>query len=63
MDIRTFRFCAVARRLALSHGRYYAAVFLCENHIDIDVALAVLVQSQVIQLSSSLNTPRLSGTR
>lgn len=46
MDSRTYRFCLLARQLALSHGLSFAAAFLSENGIEIDVALAVLAPRQ-----------------
>lgn len=42
MDFRTYRFCVLARELVSSHGLSFAAAFLSENGIGIDIALAVL---------------------
>lgn len=46
MDIRLHRLCLVALSLRDMHGVYYAACFLSENGVNIDLALAALVRKR-----------------
>ena len=44
MDIRLQRLCLVAQSLRDMHGVYYAACFLFDNGVDIELALAALLR-------------------
>jgi hypothetical protein len=44
MDIRLHRLCLVAQSLREMHGVYYAACFLFDNGVDIELALSALLR-------------------
>lgn len=48
MDIKTFRLCRAARELAQLHGVFFAAAFLAEQRIPIEIALALLAKKYPI---------------
>lgn len=46
MDIRIHRLCEVAQSLREMHSVYYAACFLFDNGVDIELALSTLLRKR-----------------
>jgi hypothetical protein len=48
MDIRTYQLCLAAQEFMRMHGRFYAATFLAENNVRIEIATVVLTSSSSV---------------
>lgn len=48
MDIRTQQLCSVAVSLRETHGVFFAAAFLFDNGIDLELALSALARGRPI---------------
>lgn len=54
MDIRVFLLCVAAQDLARMHGTFFAAAFLAEKDVSIDLALAALSSTVRVDRSPNL---------
>lgn len=59
MDIRTYQLCLVAQEFVSTHGRFYAAAFLAENGIRIEIAKWVLTSPSSVLASEHSDIVRI----
>lgn len=57
---RHLRYCAVARELARMNGVFFAAAFLCEQGVGIELALQVLAVKPTRQQPGAPSAPSAS---